>query len=80
MIAAGRSDITNSKKRMRYSSRDKMNNAKKAILVNALVDCAKAGIKPGFAINQTMRGPCLCLECGTFMPEPPITASARSPK
>lgn len=55
---------------MRYSIHDKSNNAKKArILINALVDCAKAGIKPSFAINQMMRGICLYLECGTFMRE-----------
>jgi hypothetical protein len=56
--------------KMRYSIHDKSNNAKKArILINALVDCAKAGIKPSFAINQMMRGLCLYLECGTFTRE-----------
>jgi hypothetical protein len=55
---------------MRHSIHDKSNNAKKArILINALVDCAKAGIKPSFAINQMLRGLCLYLECGTFMRE-----------
>jgi hypothetical protein len=55
---------------MRYSVHDKSNNAKKArILINALVDCAKAGIKPSFAINQMLRGLSLYLECGTFMRE-----------
>ena len=55
---------------MRYSIHDKSNNAKKArILINALVDCAKAGIKPSFATNQMLRGLCLYLECGTFSRE-----------
>jgi hypothetical protein len=55
---------------MRYSIHDKSNNAKKArILINALVDCAKAGIKPSFAMNQMLRGLCLYLECGTFTRE-----------
>jgi hypothetical protein len=55
---------------MRYSVHDKSNNSKKArILINALVDCAKAGIKPSFAINQMLRGLSLYLECGTFMRE-----------
>jgi hypothetical protein len=55
---------------MRYSIHDKTLNAKKArILINALVDCAKAGIKPSFATNQMLRGLCLYLECGTFSRE-----------
>jgi hypothetical protein len=55
---------------MHYSIHDKSNNAKKArILINALVDCAKAGIKPSFAINQMLRGISLYLECGHFMRE-----------
>ena len=42
-------------------------DAKKArILINALVDCAKAGIKPSFSTTQMLRGLSLYLECGTF--------------
>ena len=42
-------------------------DAKKArILINALVDCAKAGIRPSFSTTQMLRGISLYLECGTF--------------
>src|ERR1700692_3323191 len=55
---------------MRYSIHDKTLVAKKArILINALVDCAKAGIKPSFVTNQMLRGISLYLECGTFQKE-----------
>ena len=55
---------------MRYSIHDKTLVAKKArILINALVDCAKAGIKPSFATNQMLREICLYLECGSFQKE-----------
>ncbi len=55
---------------MRYSIHDKTLVAKKArILINALVDCAKAGIKPSFVTNQMLRGICLYLECGSFSKE-----------
>jgi hypothetical protein len=55
---------------MRYSIHDKTLAAKKArILINALVDCAKAGIKPSFSITQMLRGISLYLECGSFQKE-----------
>jgi hypothetical protein len=55
---------------MRYSIHGKTLVAKKArILINALVDCAKAGIKPSFVTNQMLRGISLYLECGTFQKE-----------
>jgi hypothetical protein len=55
---------------MRYSIQDKTLAAKKArILINALVDCAKAGIKPSFVINKMLWGISLYLECGRFQRE-----------
>jgi hypothetical protein len=55
---------------MRYSIDGKTLVAKKArILINALVDCAKAGIKPSFVTNQMLRGISLYLECGSFSRE-----------
>ena len=55
---------------MRYSIHDKTLAAKKArILINALVDCAKAGIKPSFSTTQMFRGIVLYLECGSFQKE-----------
>jgi hypothetical protein len=56
--------------KMRYSIHDKTLAAKKArILINALVDCAKAGIKPSFSTTQMLRGIALYLECGSFTKE-----------
>ncbi|MGZ3294866.1 MAG: hypothetical protein ACXU9D_16535 [Xanthobacteraceae bacterium] len=55
---------------MRYSIHDKTLAAKKArILINALVDCAKAGIKPSFVIKKMLWGISLYLECGSFTKE-----------
>ena len=52
---------------MRYSIHHTSLDAKKArILINALVDCAKAGIKSSFSTNQMLRGISLYLECGSF--------------
>ena len=52
---------------MKYSIHDKTLQAKKArILINALVDCAKAGIKPSFVTNKMLWGISLYLECGRF--------------
>ena len=52
---------------MRYSIRGKSLQAKKArILINALVECAKAGIRPSFVTTQMLRGISLYLECGYF--------------
>jgi hypothetical protein len=55
---------------MRYSIHDKTLAAKKArILINALVDCAKAGIKPSSVTKKMLSGISLYLECGSFMKE-----------
>jgi hypothetical protein len=52
---------------MRYSIHDKTLDAKKArILINALIDCAKAGVRSSFSINKMLWGISLYLECGTF--------------
>ena len=52
---------------MRYSIHDETLDAKKArILINALVDCAKAGVRPSFSINKMLWGVSLFLECGSF--------------
>lgn len=51
----------------RYSIHHKSLDARKArILIRALIDCAKAGIKPSFSTTQMLRGLSLYLECGTF--------------
>ncbi|HLX17074.1 MAG TPA: hypothetical protein VKS24_17960 [Bradyrhizobium sp.] len=55
---------------MRYAIDGETLEAKKArILTNALVDCAKAGIKPSFFINKMLWGISLYLECGSFRRE-----------
>ena len=55
---------------MRYSIHDKTLAAKQArIFINAVVDCAKAGIKPSFVINKMLWGISLYLECGVFTRE-----------
>ena len=55
---------------MQYSIHDKTLEAKKArILINALVDCAKAGIKSSFPINKMLWGISLYLESGSFKKE-----------
>jgi hypothetical protein len=55
---------------MRHSIHGKTLDAKKArILINALVDCAKAGLKPSFPINKMLWGISLYLECGSFTRE-----------
>jgi hypothetical protein len=55
---------------MRHSIHDKTLAAKKArILINALVDCAKAGIKSSFPLNKMLWGVSLYLECGSFQRE-----------
>jgi hypothetical protein len=70
-------------KKMRYSIHDKTLVAKKArILINALVDCAKAGIKPSFVINKMLWGISLYMESGRFQREnwqtyPRISDAAR---
>jgi hypothetical protein len=56
--------------KMRYSIHGKTLAAKKArILTNALIDCAKAGIKPSFAINKMLWAISLYFECGSFSRE-----------
>src|SRR5580692_4211311 len=55
---------------MRHSIHDKTLDAKKArILINALVDCAKAGVRPSFSTNKMLWGISLYLECGSFSRE-----------
>jgi hypothetical protein len=55
---------------MRHSIHDKTRDAKKArIFINAVVDCAKAGVRPCFTINKIMWGISLYLECGHFRRE-----------
>jgi hypothetical protein len=52
---------------MSYSIHGKSLAAKKArILINALVDCAKAGIKPCAVTKKMLWGLSLYLECGHF--------------
>jgi hypothetical protein len=52
---------------MRYSIHGKSLAAKKArILINALIDCAKAGIKPCPVTTKMLWGISLYLECGHF--------------
>jgi hypothetical protein len=56
--------------KMRYSIHDKTLEAKRArILTNALIDCAKAGIKPSFSINKMLWKISLYFECGNFKRE-----------
>src|ERR1035438_7423097 len=55
---------------MRYSIHDITLDAKKArILINALIDCAKAGVRSSFSINKMLWGISLYLECGSFSRE-----------
>jgi hypothetical protein len=55
---------------MQYSIHDKTLDAKKArILINALIDCAKAGVRSSFSINKMLWGISLYLECGSFTRE-----------
>ena len=57
-------------RQMRYSIHDKTLAAKKArILINALVDCAKAGVKPSSVTKKMLWGISLYLECGSFTKE-----------
>jgi hypothetical protein len=52
---------------MRYLIHDNTLDAKKArILINALIDCAKVGVRPSFSINKMLWGISLYLECGSF--------------
>jgi hypothetical protein len=52
---------------MQHTIHDKTLDAKKArILINALIDCAQAGVRPSFSINEMICGVSLYLECGKF--------------
>jgi len=56
--------------KMRYPIHGKTLTAKKArILTNALIDCAKAGIKPSFATTKMLWAISLYFECGSFSRE-----------
>ena len=56
--------------KMRYSINDKTLAAEKArILIKALIECVKAGVKPSFVTNQMLWGISLYLECGKFKKE-----------
>jgi hypothetical protein len=56
--------------KMRYSIHDKTLAAKKArILIHALIECVRAGVKPSFVTNQMLWGISLYLECGKFKKE-----------
>jgi hypothetical protein len=56
--------------KMPYSIHDKTLVAKKArILINALIDCAKAGVKSSFVIKKMLWGISRYLECGSFTKE-----------
>jgi hypothetical protein len=55
---------------MRHSIHDDSLDAKKArILINALIDCAKAGVRTSFSTNKMLWGISLYLECGSFSRE-----------
>ncbi len=55
---------------MPHSIHDKSLDAKKArILINALIDCARAGVRSSFSIKQMICGVVLYLECGKFTRE-----------
>jgi len=52
---------------MGHSIHDKTLDAKKArILINALIDCARAGVRSSFSIKEMICGVSLYLECGKF--------------
>jgi hypothetical protein len=55
---------------MNHSLHDKTLDAKKArILINALIDCAKAGVRASFSLKEMLYGVSMYLECGTFSRE-----------
>lgn len=55
---------------MPHTIHDKSLDAKKArILINALIDCAKAGVRSSFSIKEMICGISLYLECGKFTRE-----------
>lgn len=55
---------------MQHTIHDKSLDAKKArILINALMDCARAGVRSSFSIKEMLCGVTLYLECGKFTRE-----------
>jgi len=55
---------------MRHSIHHISLDAKKArILINALVDCAKAGVRSSFSVKEMICGVQLYMECGKFTRE-----------
>jgi hypothetical protein len=55
---------------MRYSIHGDTLDAKKArILINALIDCAKVGVRMSFSLNKMLCGIVLYQECGSFSRE-----------
>jgi hypothetical protein len=55
---------------MPYSIHEKSLASKKSrIFINALIDCAKAGMKPCFVTKRMLIGVSLYLECGKFSKE-----------
>jgi hypothetical protein len=55
---------------MRHSIHGNSLDAKKVrILIRALIDCAKAGVRPSFSTNKMLCGIVLYLECGSFSRE-----------
>ena len=62
--------VASSLRKMPYSIHDKTLAAKKArILINALIDCAKAGVKPSAVTKKMLWGISLYLECGSYSKE-----------
>src|SRR5580698_4907531 len=55
---------------MRYSIHgDSLDSKKARILINALIECAKAGVRMSFSLNKMLCGISLYLECGSFSRE-----------
>lgn len=70
MFAASTVSLAPLLAKMQYSIHDKSLDAKKArILINALIDCAKAGVRSSFSIKEMICGVLLYLECGKFTRE-----------
>jgi hypothetical protein len=70
MFAASTLTLHHHLAQMPHSIHDKSNDAKKArILMNALIDCAKAGLRMSFSIKEMICGVSLYLECGQFTRE-----------
>jgi hypothetical protein len=64
------SALQNCLEQMQHTIHDKSLDAKKArILINALMDCARAGVRSSFSIKEMICGVSLYLECGKFTRE-----------